>query len=180
MTPSSVHDIRNLALLGHAGSGKTTLVEALLAAAGEIGAAGSVERGDTVADFDPQEKAMGHSLHAALVHLEWAGHWINLLDTPGLPDLSGRAVIALPAVDTAAVVINAAAGIESGTRRMMDAAKGKCRMIVINKIDAATGAITTPADYGALGELLVTVTVLALVVPLAAILLTRLAGLRSA
>ena len=138
MTPSSVHDIRNLALLGHAGSGKTTLVEALLAAAGEIGAAGSVERGDTVADFDPQEKAMGHSLHAALVHLEWAGHWINLLDTPGLPDLSGRAVIALPAVDTAAVVINAAAGIESGTRRMMDAAKGKCRMIVINKIDAAT------------------------------------------
>ena len=138
MTPSSVHDIRNLALLGHAGSGKTTLVEALLAAAGEIGAAGSVERGDTVADFDPQEKAMGHSLHAALVHLEWAGHWINLLDTPGLPDLSGRAVIALPAVDTAAVVINAAAGIESGTRRMMDAAKGKCRMIVINKLDAAT------------------------------------------
>ena len=138
MTPSSVHDIRNLALLGHAGSGKTTLVEALLAAAGEIGAAGSVERGDTVADFDPQEKAMGHSLHAALVHLEWAGHWINLLDTPGLPDLSGRAVLALPAVDTAAIVINAAAGIESGTRRMMDAAKGKCRMIVINKIDAAT------------------------------------------
>lgn len=138
MTPSSVHDIRNLALLGHAGCGKTTLIEALLAAAGEIGAAGSVERGDTVADFDPQEKAMGHSLHAALVHLEWAGHWINLLDTPGLPDLSGRAVLALPAVDTAAIVINAAAGIESGTRRMMDAAKGKCRMIVINKLDAAT------------------------------------------
>ncbi|WEN43242.1 Elongation factor G-like protein [Thauera sp. GDN1] len=144
MTPSSVHDIRNLALLGHAGSGKTTLVEALLAAAGEIGAAGSVERGDTVADFDPQEKAMGHSLHAALVHLEWAGHWINLLDTPGLPDLTGRALVALPAADTAVVVINAAAGIESGTRRMMDAAKGKCRMVVVNKIDAAG------ADHGAL------------------------------
>lgn len=61
-----------------------------------------MERGDTVADFDPQEKAMGHSLHAALVHLEWAGHWINLLDTPGLPDLSGRALVALPAADTAA------------------------------------------------------------------------------
>ena len=144
MTPSSVHDIRNLALFGHAGSGKTTLVEALLAAAGEIGAPGSVERGDTVADFDPQEKAMGHSLHAALVHLEWAGHWINLLDTPGLPDLCGRALVALPAADTAAVVINAAAGIESGTRRMMDAAKGKCRMIVVNKIDAPG------ADLGAL------------------------------
>ena len=66
---------------------------------------------------------MGHSLHAALVHLEWAGHWINLLDTPGLPTCRGRALVALTAADTAAVVINAAAGIESGTRRMMDAAK---------------------------------------------------------
>ncbi len=137
MTPSSVHDIRNLALYGHAASGKTTLVEALLAAAGEIGAAGSVERGDTVADFDPQEKSMGHSLHASLVHLESSGHWINLLDTPGLPDLAGRALVALPAVETAAIVINAAAGIESGTRRMMTAAEGKCRMIVVNKIDSA-------------------------------------------
>lgn len=144
MTPSSVHDIRNLALFGHTGSGKTTLVEALLAAAGEIGAAGSVERGDTVSDFDPQEKAMGHSLHAALVHLEWAGHWINLLDTPGLPDLAGRALVALPAVDTAAVVINAVAGVESLTRRMMDAARSKCRMIVVNKIDA------NGVDFGAL------------------------------
>ncbi|TAH40196.1 MAG: elongation factor G [Betaproteobacteria bacterium] len=137
MTPSSVHDIRNLSLLGHAGSGKTTLAEALLAASGEIGAAGSVERGDTVSDYDPQEKSMGHSLHASLVHLELAGHWINLLDAPGLPDLAGRALATLPAVDTAAVVVNAAAGVESGTRRMMTAAKGKCRMIIVNKIDAA-------------------------------------------
>ena len=136
MTPSSVHDIRNLALFGHTGSGKTTLIEALLAAAGEISTAGSVERGDTVADHNPQEKAMGHSLHAALVHLEWADHWINLLDTPGLPDLAGRALVALPAVDTAVIVINAAAGVESVTRRMMSAAKDKCRMIVVNRIDA--------------------------------------------
>lgn len=149
MTPSSVHNIRNLSLLGHAGSGKTTLVEALLAAAGEIGVAGSVERGDTVADYDPQEKAMGHSLHAALVHLEWAGHWINLLDAPGLPDLAGRALATLAAVETAAVVIGAAAGVESGTRRMMTAAKGKCRMIIVNKIDA--GGV----DYAALMDSIV-------------------------
>ena len=135
MTPASVHDIRNLTLLGHAGSGKTTLLEALLAAAGEIASAGSVARGDTVSDHDPQEKAMGHSLSASLTHLEWAGHWINLLDTPGLPDLAGRAMATLPAVETAAVVINAAAGIESGSRRMMAAAGGKCRMIVVNGID---------------------------------------------
>lgn len=137
MTPSSVHDIRNLALLGHAGSGKTSLLEALLAAAGEIGAAGSVERGDTVSDHDPQEKAMGHSLNATPAHFEWACHWINVLDTPGLPDLAGRALATLPAVETAAVVISAAAGIETGSRRMMAAAAGKCRLIIVSKIDAA-------------------------------------------
>lgn len=137
MTPSSVHDIRNLTLLGHAGCGKTTLLEALLAAAGVIGAPGSVERGDTVSDFDPQEKASGHSLNATLAHLEWSGHWINVLDTPGLPDLAGRALATLPAVETAAIVINAAAGIETGSRRMMAASEGKCRLIIVTKIDAA-------------------------------------------
>ena len=136
MTPTSVHDIRNVALLGHTGSGKTTLLEALLAAAGEIGSAGSVERGTTLSDFDPQEKQMGHSLSTAITHLEWAGHWINLLDTPGLPDLAGRALASLQAVDTAAVVINAQAGIESGTRRMLEAARDKCRLVIVNRIDA--------------------------------------------
>ncbi|MGL1834789.1 elongation factor G [Rhodocyclaceae bacterium SMB388] len=146
MTPTSVHDIRNVALLGHTGSGKTTLLEALLAAAGEIGNPGSVERGTTLSDFDPQEKQMGHSLSTAITHLEWAGHWINLLDTPGLPDLAGRALASLQAVDTAAVVVNAQAGIESGTRRMLEAAHDKCRLIIVNRIDANgadLAAITT-------------------------------------
>ena len=137
MTPESVHDIRNISLLGHAGCGKTSLLEALLAASGAIPSGGSVARGDTVSDHDQQEKAMGHSLAASLTHLEWSGHWINLLDTPGLPDLAGRALATLPAVETAAIVVHAATGIESGTRRMMAAAAGKCRMIVVNAIDAA-------------------------------------------
>ncbi|NMF87861.1 elongation factor G [Aromatoleum petrolei] len=147
MTPASVHDIRNLALLGHAGCGKTTLLEALLVASGTIGAAGTIERGDTISDFDAQEKAMAHSLSTSLAHLEWAGHWVNLLDTPGLPDLAGRALSALPAVETAAVLVSAPAGIESGTRRMMEAARDKCRLIVVSKIDAAT-----PASLAALLE----------------------------
>ncbi len=136
MTPTSVHDIRNIALLGQTGGGKTILLEALLAAAGEINAAGSIEQGTTLGDSDPLEKEMGHTLSLAVTHLEWAGHWINLLDTPGLPDLSGRALTALQAVETAAIVVNAQSGAESSTRRMMEAAADKCRLLIINKIDA--------------------------------------------
>ena len=73
MTPTSVRDIRNLSLLGQSGSGKTTLLEKLLATAGAIGAPGSVEKGDTVSDFDPQEKTFGHSLNTALAHLDGQG-----------------------------------------------------------------------------------------------------------
>src|SRR6185369_15522998 len=137
MTPASVSDIRNIALLGHAACGKTTLLEALLLAAGAITSAGSMEPGDTVSDFDPLEKAMGHSVNTSLAHLEWAGHWVNLLDTPGTPDFLGRALAALPAVETAAVVVNAQAGIEPLTRKLMDAASDKCRMLIVNKIDGA-------------------------------------------
>ncbi len=149
MTPSSVHDIRNVALLGHTGSGKTTLLEALMCAAGEIGSAGSVERGNTVGDFDPLEKEMGHSLTTSIAHFEWADHWINLLDTPGLPDLAGRALSALAAVETAAIVVNAQGGVESSVRRFMQAATDKCRLIVVNKIDAAD------IDYAGLMDSLV-------------------------
>ncbi|MBX3668149.1 MAG: elongation factor G [Rhodocyclaceae bacterium] len=136
MTPNSVHDIRNVALLGQAGSGKTTLLEALLAASGAIPAAGSVERGDTVADFDAMEKSMGRSLNVSVAHLEWAEHWVNMLDTPGTSDFVGRSLAALGAVETAVLVVNAQAGVEIMTRRFMDEAESLCRMIVVNKIDA--------------------------------------------
>lgn len=146
MAPTSVHDIRNLALLGPAGSGKTTLLEALLVEAGAIGAPGSIERGDTVSDYDPQEKAIGHSLNTSLAHLEWAEHWVNLLDTPGTPDFLGRALLALPAVETAVLVLNAQAGVEPLARRIMEAAADKCRMIVVNRIDAAAADLPAVMD----------------------------------
>ena len=136
MTPSSVHDIRNLALVGAPGSGKTTLLEALLHESGAIGAQGSTERGDTVSDFDPLEKTLGHSLNTSVAHLEWAGHWINLLDTPGTPDFIGRALTSLEAVETAAICVSATSGIEMITRRLMEASHDLCRMIVITRIDA--------------------------------------------
>ena len=82
-------DIRNIALVGHTASGKTTLVEALLAAAGRITATGDVARGNTVCDFDPLEREKGHSLDTALVSFDWDGCHVNLLDTPGAPDFLG-------------------------------------------------------------------------------------------
>jgi elongation factor G len=138
MASFSPEAIRTIAFVGHGGAGKTTLVEALLAKAGAIPAPGSVERGSTVCDFDPLEKQYRHSLNASVVHLHHAETRIHIVDTPGLPDFIGRAIGALPAVETAAVVINAQNGIEMIVSRMMAWAgrRGLCRMIIVNKIDA--------------------------------------------
>ena len=130
--------IRTVALVGHGAAGKTTLAEALLARAGAIRSIGSVERGNTVCDFDPLEKSYGHSLNSALVNFSWKDTRIHLIDTPGYPDFTGQAIGALAAVETAIIVINAQIGIEFATRRMMKWAQTRklCCMIVINKIDA--------------------------------------------
>jgi elongation factor G len=138
MSDYNAEDVRNIALVGHAGSGKTTLVEALLAATGVIPAPGSVARGTTVCDYDPLEKEHRHSLDIGITSFNAHGKHVNLLDTPGFPDFLGRSVSVLPAVETAAVVVNAQAGIERITQRMMTVAKDRqlCRLIIINKIDA--------------------------------------------
>ena len=130
--------IRSVALIGHGAAGKTSLAEALLQATGAIQARGSVEKGSTVCDFDPQEKEAGHSLNSAVVNFGYEDTHVHLVDTPGYPDFSGQAIAALAGVDTALVVVNAQTGIELMTERMMrHAAERKlCRMIVINKIDA--------------------------------------------
>lgn len=130
--------IRAVAFVGHGGAGKTSLAEVLLARAGAIPAAGSVEKGNTVCDFDPQEKAAGHSLQSALANFAWEDVHVHLIDTPGYPDFAGQAMAALAGVDTAVIVINAQTGVELMTERMMRAAaaRGLARMIVVNKIDA--------------------------------------------
>lgn len=134
----STSDIRNIALVGQAGSGKTLLTEGLLLEAGVIRNRGSLERGTTVCDFDPQERQLRHSLDAALVHLPVGDCHINLFDTPGYPDFAGRSLTVLEAVETAAVVVSAVNGVEPVTQRMMDFARDRelCRLVVINKIDA--------------------------------------------
>jgi len=138
MPKYSTESIRTAALVGHTGAGKTTLAEALLAKAGAIASAGSVEKGNTVCDFDPLEKEYKHSLNSALVNFAWKNVHIHLIDTPGSPDFMGQAIGALAAVETAVIVVNAETGIQLATDRMLKwAAKRKlCRMIVINRIDA--------------------------------------------
>jgi elongation factor G len=136
--PYSTSDIRNIAFVGQAGAGKTLLAEALLAQSGAIKAKGSLARGTTVCDFDPQEKALLHSLDAAICGFESQGKRVNMIDTPGYPDFLGRTLCALEAVETAVVVVSAVNGVEPMTHRMMDFAKarGLCRLIVVNKIDS--------------------------------------------
>ncbi len=140
--PHSTENIRNVALAGHPGAGKTTLFEALLHAGGALQAAGTIERGNTVSDFDPMEKARGHSLDSAIACLPYASAkqapvHINLIDTPGYPEFRGPALSALSAVETVLMVVDASTGVEHGTRRLMDRSQQRnlCRAIVINKID---------------------------------------------
>jgi len=130
--------IRNLALAGHAGAGKTTLLEALLHAGGALATRGEVERGNTVSDFDPAERARGHSIDTAIASLERDGHRITLIDTPGYAEFRGPALAAMDAVETIAVVVNAAHGIEHGTRWVMERARerGLACILVVNRIDA--------------------------------------------
>jgi elongation factor G len=140
MPAYTTHDIRNIALVGQSGAGKTTLVEALLYRAGVIQNQGSIERGDTISDFDPQEQKYEHSLDASVVYFEKDGKHINLLDTPGLNDFLGRSFGVLQAAETTAVVINAEAGLDPAAVTMMEHAKNDdlCRVIIVNKIDIGT------------------------------------------
>jgi elongation factor G len=137
-SPASVAAIRTLALVGPAAAGKTQLAEALLAKAGAISAPGTLERGSTVSDYDPLERKMQHSLNATVMHLTHGETRIHFIDTPGSADFLGQSLPALEAVETAAVVINAAIGIEPMALRMMEyaATRHLDRLIVVNKIDA--------------------------------------------
>jgi elongation factor G len=138
----AIKHLRTIALVGQAGSGKTSLAEALLARAGAVPAAGSVERGTTACDYTALEKQLQHSLKLAVASFEAPNGEtptvIHLLDTPGYADFLGHALPALAAVETAAVVINAQNGIEMMTGRFLNwaARRGLDRLIIVNKIDA--------------------------------------------
>ncbi len=134
----AIAGIRTLALVGPAAAGKTSLAEAMLVKTGMIGAPGSLERGTTVSDHDPLERRMQHSLNSSVMHLKHADARIHFIDTPGSADFVGQSLPALEAVETAAIVINAAAGIEPMALRMMQHAAERHldRIVIVNKIDA--------------------------------------------
>lgn len=137
MPKHAVSDIRNVALVGHGASGKTSLADYVLYKEGVAKRAGSVEEGTSLLDVDEDEKAHKHTLTAHVCHFVHDGKRINLVDTPGYPDFIGQVIGALRAVETAVVVINAAAGIEVNTHRTFQLAgeRGIGRMVLVDKVD---------------------------------------------
>ena len=138
MAKHTIEDIRNIALVGHGSSGKTTLADKFLTMTGTVNANPSVDDGTSICDFDEEEKHHHHTIEAALIHFGNAGKHFNVLDTPGYPDLVGQVIGALRGVDTACIVIDAPSGIKVNTRRVFQeaGAANVGRMIVINKMDA--------------------------------------------
>ncbi len=138
MAKYQVENIRNVALCGHGGTGKTTLTDTMLVSTGAMNRQASVDDGTSICDFDEEEKTHQYSIEASVVHFDHAKKHFHLVDTPGYADFIGQAIGALRGVDTAAIVINAQAGIEVNTRRVSTEAQkaGVGRMIIISKMDS--------------------------------------------
>ena len=138
MSGYTTNDIRNVTIVGHGGSGKTSLCDAFLHLTGVTNRLGSVGDKTSHLDADDEEKDRGYSIESHVLHVQQDGKVLNLIDTPGAPDFIGPAIASLAAVETALVVVHAAAGIQVNTRRMLDQSRnfGLARMIVINRIDA--------------------------------------------
>ncbi len=142
MAQSSVKEydtesIRNVALIGHGGSGKTTMAEAVLHGSGTTNRTGRVEDGSTVSDFHPDEIERKISINTSLLHCEWKSTKVNILDTPGYSDFTGEVIGALRVVDTALVFLKAVEGVEVGTEIVWGYTKNLNipAAIIVNKID---------------------------------------------
>ena len=136
-TTYHITDIRNIALAGHGASGKTTLADALLYAAGATDRRGSVDDGTSLSDVEDEEKRRHFTIDCHLLHLEWAGKQIHLIDSPGYPDFIGNALSALAAVENVLISVSASSGIEVNTRRIFqEASRYKLgRIIALTRMD---------------------------------------------
>src|SRR5204863_6045693 len=129
--------IRNVALIGHRGSGKTSLCEALLYEAGVVNRLGRVDDGSTVSDFEPDEQEREMSIDASVVSFEYSDRKLNLIDTPGESSFIADTLGALRVVDAAVVVINAVMGVEVHTERLWNREneEGLARIVFVNMLD---------------------------------------------
>jgi len=133
----SAADIRNLALIGHATVGKTSLSEAMLFSAGAINRQGKVDDGSTTSDYHGDEIERKISINASLLNCEWNNCKFNILDTPGYSDFLGDVIGALRVVDCGVVVINSLSGVEVGTENVWKAANnaGASTIFFMNRMD---------------------------------------------
>ena len=130
-------NVRNIVLLGHSGSGKTLFVESMLFESGAINRRGTIEGQNTASDYTKIEQERGNSLFSALMHVEWRGNKINIIDTPGYDDFVGEVVSSLKVADTAIMLVNASSGVEVGTELLWEYIEqfGTPCLFVINQVD---------------------------------------------
>ena len=148
MAGNKGEEIRNVAIAGHSGSGKTMLAEALLLKGGVLNRLGQVTDGSTASDYDIDEKDAEKSYYSAVLHTEWKGRDLNILDTPGSLDFVGQLYGALSVVELALITVNAASGIEIGTRKAWELARqqGVPCMFVITRMDAEQADFDTVVE----------------------------------
>ncbi|QEH36810.1 Elongation factor G [Aquisphaera giovannonii] len=151
-TTYHIADIRNVALAGHGASGKTSLADALLFAAGAINRKGSVDDGTSTLDIDDEEKRRHFTIDCHMGHLAWNGKQVHLIDSPGYPDFIGNALSALAAVENVVLAVSGPSGIEVNTRRLFQEARklGLGRFIAVTKMDAEN--VDYRADLAAIRE----------------------------
>lgn len=129
--------LRNVVLLGHSGSGKTLFVESMLFESGAINRRGTIEGQNTASDYTKIEQERGNSLFSSLMHVEWRGNKINIIDTPGSDDFVGEVISSLKVSDTAMMIVNAANGVEVGTELLWEYIEkfGTPCLFVVNQLD---------------------------------------------
>jgi elongation factor G len=147
-TVYSTDNLRNVVLLGHGSSGKTSLAEAMLFNTGAINRMGKVEEGTTVSDFDEEEIRRRISLNLSLIPCEWAKHKINVLDTPGYLDFVGEVISAIRVADAGVVLVDAVAGVEVGTELVWQHADNRHlpRLVFVNKMDRDNASFQRTLD----------------------------------
>ena len=148
MPTPSPDRIRTVAVVGHSHDGKTTLCEALLHTAGATPRMGSTDQGTSILDYEPEEQRRSMSIGAAVAHLDWEGHRVNLIDVPGFQDFAGEMAAALAVADAAVLVVGASGGVPVGAELAWELVRARRlpALIVVNKMDKENAAYEATVD----------------------------------